>query len=206
MIREKAWFSVVYMFFVTMFFSSVVIGFASFTRDRVEANRRLDFERSVLEVFSLAEGKSNVELHDTFVEKVKPPVPETGGAWYLMEGDEISGFAVSVEGKGFWATIKGVMGVAGDGVTVTGISFYEQNETPGLGGEIIKAKFRDQFIGKKINGTGRAIGIMPFGSELGDNEVHAISGATQTCIRLEKIINESVSAWLKKVSEWEGGQ
>ena len=48
--REKWWFPIAYMFVVTAFFSSIVIGFARFTDERVEANKDLAFEKAVLAV------------------------------------------------------------------------------------------------------------------------------------------------------------
>ncbi|MBW8035435.1 MAG: FMN-binding protein [Planctomycetes bacterium] len=193
--KDRPWFPVLYMFLVTAFFSSIVIGFATFTRDRIEANRQLDFEKSVLDVFGLAEGKSNAGIHEAFVGQIERD--DRLGVYVLKDGGR---FALPLEGKGFWAPIKGMLGVSADGVTLLGISFFEQNETPGLGGLIVTDKFRGQFAGKKLSTLERAIGIEPFGSEIGENQVHAISGATQTCVRLEKIINDGVGAWRKKVS------
>ena len=48
--REKPWFPAVYMFVVTAFFSSIVIGFSRLTEKRVEANTTLAFEKAVLSV------------------------------------------------------------------------------------------------------------------------------------------------------------
>ena len=45
---EKKWFPIVYMFIVTCFFSSIVIGFTMFSSERVEANAQLSFEKAVL--------------------------------------------------------------------------------------------------------------------------------------------------------------
>ncbi len=191
--KEKWYFAVVYMFFVTAFFSSIIIGFSRLTRQRVEANRQLAFERSILEVFALAEDKTPMQLHETFVNSIRPAEhPEIFN--YVLE-NQIKGYAVAISGQGFWAQIKGVIGFDADKKTITGISFYEQNETPGLGGKIVEAQFRDQFSGIKIAGTGEPIRIKPLGLELGDNEVYAITGATQTCTRLEKLINADLVKW-----------
>ncbi len=37
-----------------------------------------------------------------------------------------------------------------DGNTVSGITYYEQGETPGLGGEVENPSWRAQFVGKKL--------------------------------------------------------
>ena len=194
MIRDKPWFAVVYMFCVTAFFSFIIIGFAQVTKDRVKANEQLAFETAVLEVFDLAEGKTPPQIHQTFVEDIRK---EDDGAYYVrLDGEEVAGFAVVVRGKGFWAPIEGVIGISPDRKTILAIAFYEQNETPGLGAEITKPAFGNQFEGLRLGSKERPIGIKPFGAELADNEVHAISGATQTCTRLETLINNDLSKWL----------
>ena len=192
--KEKPWFAVVYIFCLTAVLSFIVIGFAEITKERVEANKRLALERAVLEVFALAEDKSAAQLHQTFLDRTRSV--DDGEYYTLMENDTIIAFAVRVEGSGFWAPIKGVVGVSADRKSITGISFYEQNETPGLGGEIANLPFRRKFEGLLIASQGDPIGIKPFGADLAENEVHAISGATQTCTRLEAIINEDLSRWL----------
>ena len=200
--RDKLWYPVVYMFVVTAFFSSVLIGFARMTSDRVKANERLAFERAVLEVFSLGEDMGSAALHEAYLANVKEPADD-GGAYLLMSNGVVSGYAVPVEGKGFWAAIKGIVGFEADRRTITGIAFYEQNETPGLGGKIVEDAFCEQFAGKVIAAGDNPLSIRPFGSEIKGNEVHAITGATQTCSRLEILINDDLAAWRKR---WEGKQ
>ena len=95
--------------------------------------------------------------------------------------------------------IKGVIGIKADKKTTTAIAFYEQNETPGLGAEITKPAFKSQFEGKVISGSDKPLSIIPPSEELGSSEVHAIAGATQTSVRLEKIINTALSNWQSQV-------
>ena len=47
--KDRPFFAVIYMFAVTAFFSAVLIGFARLTRDRVDANQQLAFEKAVLD-------------------------------------------------------------------------------------------------------------------------------------------------------------
>ena len=195
--RDRGWYPVLYMFVITACFSSVLIGLARFSRDRVVANQRLAVEKAVLEVLpiELPLRASSLELHQTFLDKVTGPSPRSGGAYVLAEGDKVVAYAVPLEGKGYWDTIRGFIGIASDKEAVTGISFYEQNETPGLGAEIAEKPFRSQFVGKRIAEGDRPVGIRTAGSSLGVSEVHAVTGATQTSTRLEKIINEDLLRW-----------
>ena len=199
--KTKPYFAVVYMFIVTAVFSSILIGFSRLTRGKVEANQKLAFERAVLEVFPDIEAQTNKEVHAIFTEKFKPS--EELGSWLYYENDQLAGYAVAVEGKGFWASIKGIVGVATDQQTITGLSFYEQSETPGLGARIVEPEFREQFVGKKIHADDSPISFKSesAGDELKDNQVHSITGATQTCVRLEKLINDGLVEWQKAMAQ-----
>jgi len=202
-IREKPWFPVVYMFVVTAAFSSVLIAFSRVTRERVEANQQLAFEKAVLEALSvqIPEGTSRLELHRMYQEWIKPPDARSAGAYRLIRDGRLIAYALPVDGQGFWAPIKGVIGLDTDLQTITGIAFYEQNETPGLGAEIVTMDFRRQFEGKKLSATGRAIRILPKTEQLGESDVHAVTGATQTSVRLERLINDDLNRWREQIRE-----
>jgi len=186
------------MFMVTAFFSSIVIGFAQLTADRVQANQKLAFEIAVLAVLpDLYDPDSS--LHEIFQKNVTPPNEELAGACTLEKDGQIQGYALPIVGPGFWAPIKGIIGIAADKKTITAIAFYQQNETPGLGGQILTSKFRDQFNGVIMSISDKPIRLMPVGSMLGEGDVHAVTGATQTSIRLEKIINDALENWQDKL-------
>jgi Na+-transporting NADH:ubiquinone oxidoreductase subunit C len=185
------------MFVVTGVFSSIVIGFAQLTRENVEANQALAFERAVISVLPglYKPGLSRLDIHSRFTEKVTAP-PEGAARPYRLQADGATlAYALPFAGQGFWAPIKGVIGIAADRKTVTGISFYEQNETPGLGARIVDADFTNQFVGRVLADGDNAIGLKPQGSVLQNSDVHAVTGATQTCTRLERIINDTIREW-----------
>lgn len=203
---EKWWFPVAYMFVVTAFFSSIVIGFARFTDERVEANRDLAFEKAVLTVLPdlLQDRTGRLEIHKKFVERIGPPDKQLGGACALKEGGRIVAYALPIEGQGFWAPIKGIIGLKADRRTITGIAFYEQNETPGLGAQITTVEFMSQFPGKVLSSGDKPINFKQPGSPLGASEVHAVTGATQTSTRLEKILNDSLTQWYAALGKIDG--
>jgi Na+-transporting NADH:ubiquinone oxidoreductase subunit C len=140
---------------------------------------------------------NRMELHHRFTDDVKGPDDSTGGAYTLRKNGVILAYALPISGRGFWAPIKGIIGIKADKKTITGIAFYEQNETPGLGAEIAKISFRKQFEGKVISTDDKPINIRRPSATLGQSDVHAITGATQTSTRLEKIINDGLTKWLK---------
>ncbi len=202
--KDKPFFAVIYMFVVTAFFSSVLIGFSRLTRDRVQANQQLAFEKAVVQVFPEIQAKSNAAIHQIFTEQFEQRVAADGHVFYVyLQDGEIAGYAVPVEGKGFWDTIKGIIGVAPDHETITALAFYEQKETPGLGARIAEPDFCDQFIGRKIASGAKPIGIRSVGETLKENQVHAITGATQTCVRLEKLVNDDLTQWRRSIEQQE---
>ena len=201
--QEKWWFPIVYMFLITAFFSSIVIGFSYVTSARVEANENLAFEKAVLMALPglYDKEKSRSELHRTFVDRMSSPDETSGGAYILKDTGQIVAYALPISGQGFWAPIKGVIGIKADRQTITGIAFYEQNETPGLGAQITKDTFKNQFKGKIISFPRKPINMKRPGDEVGNSDVHAITGATQTSTRLEKIINDALTNWLSKLNQ-----
>lgn len=201
--KQQRWFPVVYMFLITAFFSSIVIGFTQLTSEKVKANEKLAFEKAVLAALPglYDEKLSGMELHKRFVEKISEPDESSGGAYTTKQNGKVTAYALPIEGQGFWAPIKCIIGIEAGQKTITGIAVYQQNETPGLGAEISQAAFRDQFKGKIISLTGKPLNIKRPGTELGQSDVHAVTGATQTSTRFEKLINTALEQWRAKMNK-----
>lgn len=69
---------------------------------------------------------------------------------YLVRKDgELSQVIFPVHGQGAWSTLYGYIALAPDLRTVTGFSFHDHGETPGLGGEIDNPRWKAQWIGKE---------------------------------------------------------
>ncbi|HAL45582.1 MAG: hypothetical protein A2Y12_13820 [Planctomycetes bacterium GWF2_42_9] len=196
---EKKWYPIFFMFVVTAIFSSFVIGFTQTTLSRVKANEKLIFEKAVLAVFpelyNSVKNASGIETHNAFVKNIKEPDEQTGSAYSYRIDNKVKGYAVTVKGEGFWAPIKAIIGVDADKKTVMGFAVYQQSETPGLGAEISKPEFRKQFENKLLSKDAQFLTIKRPGSPLNESSVHAITGATQTSVRLEKIINDGLKKW-----------
>lgn len=194
--KQTASFAVLYMFVVTAICSVLLISLSRGTSGRVEANQQIALEKAVLSLFSEIEYQTDPEAHAIFEERFE----KTDEAYVYRKNGDLGGYAVPISGKGFWATIAGFVGVAPDRKTIVGISFYEQNETPGLGARIIEPEFTRQFEGLEIQPPPQPVDVVPPGAPLSAGEVHGISGATQTVTRLEVIINEELSEWLTAAS------
>ncbi len=198
--KNKRWFPIAYMFVVTACFSAVIIGFAQMTEKQVKANDARAFEVAVLKVLpGLYDPNAGaVELHQRFVEQVSKPTDETAGAYTLEQDGKIAAYALPFSGQGFWAPIDGVIGIEPDKKTITNIVIYQQRETPGLGAEVAQRQFCDQFIDLTMTAGAKPVEFRRPGEPLSSGQVHAVTGATQTSIRLEKIINDALNRWRSK--------
>ncbi|WP_106477117.1 Na(+)-translocating NADH-quinone reductase subunit C [Phytohalomonas tamaricis] len=92
-----------------------------------------------------------------------------------------------VRGQGLWSLMLGYLALEGDGNTVLGLSFYDQGETPGLGGEVDNPSWKALWKGKKIypqDSTEPTIRLVKGGVDSGtpdaEHKVDALSGATLT--------------------------
>ncbi|BCL70846.1 Na(+)-translocating NADH-quinone reductase subunit C [Vibrio nigripulchritudo MADA3029] len=107
----------------------------------------------------------------------------TGIVYLVKDGDAISKVIIPVHGNGLWSMMYAFVAVETDGNTVSGITYYEQGETPGLGGEVENPSWRAQFVGKKLFDENHqpAIKVVKGGAPEGSaHGVDGLSGATLT--------------------------
>ncbi len=149
----------------------------------------------------------NVVLEEIDIEKNIEQLPV-----YLRVVDgEFQGIALPVAGKGLWSTVFGYIALEPDLNTVLGIQFYKHGETPGLGGEVEKKWFTNNFIGKKIrNNKDEIIGVEVLKGKVDNSkkdsihQVDGISGATVTSKGVTIFLKDDLKryeAYLNKVKE-----
>lgn len=68
----------------------------------------------------------------------------------VKEAGAIKSIILPINGYGLWSTLYGFLSIDADGQTVQSINFYDQAETPGLGGEVVNPNWRALWKGKKI--------------------------------------------------------
>jgi Na+-transporting NADH:ubiquinone oxidoreductase subunit C len=76
--------------------------------------------------------------------------PKLAKVYLVKQGDGIKSIILPISGYGLWSTLYGFLAVEPDGQTIQSINFYEQAETPGLGGEVVNPKWQALWRGKKI--------------------------------------------------------
>jgi Na+-transporting NADH:ubiquinone oxidoreductase subunit C len=90
-------------------------------------------------------------------------------------------YVFPVRGNGLWSLMQGYLAVKPDFQTVVGLTFYQQAETPGLGGEVQNPDWKALWTGKKIYEGGVVKLAVIKGNKPGnDYGVDALSGATIT--------------------------
>ncbi|MDO9937218.1 Na(+)-translocating NADH-quinone reductase subunit C [Glaesserella parasuis] len=103
---------------------------------------------------------------------------------YLVKdaNGQVNQIVLPFYGTGLWSVMYGFVSVEPDGNTIKGITYYEQGETPGLGGEIENKRWQQNFVGKKLqNAQGEsAICIAKGASADKDHGIDGLSGATLT--------------------------
>jgi len=95
--------------------------------------------------------------NDPAQSRVAPPnnagvsrLPNYAAVYFVMEQDAVQLVVLPIEGVGMWGTLYGFLARERDGNTVRGLTYYDQKETPGLGGEISNPKWQAVWNGRKI--------------------------------------------------------
>lgn len=172
--------------------SALLTGMKMATSQRQEANK-LAFQReNILRVLaiSLSAKPNSAEINDAFEKNIIKTTINGIEAYQLISDGQVQAVAVAFEGPGLWNKIKGYLALDSQMDTILGITFYEHEETPGLGGEIDKQWFREQFIGKPLRDPdGKlAIAIVKPGMASGANDIDGISGATITGDKVQDML------------------
>jgi Na+-transporting NADH:ubiquinone oxidoreductase subunit C len=79
-----------------------------------------------------------------------PRLPKWGTVYFAMQGATIKLIVLPIEGYAMWGTVYGFIALEPDGNTVRGLTYYDQKETQGLGGEIGNPKWLALWNGRKV--------------------------------------------------------
>ena len=156
---------------------------------RIESNAALAEKRALLDAFGLEVTGIQATDEAVFAQNLRQATNSRGQDLFarIDSAGEITGLAAPFAGSGLWGEIHGYIAYAPDGGQILGIVFTKQNETPGLGGRIDEAAFRDQFRGLMI--------IPGLPVSYGDpayEGIDAISGATSSSRAVITILNQFI--------------
>ena len=115
-----------------------------------------------------------------------------------VDGSQI--VVLPVRGYGLWSTLWGFIALdvsdaktAGpESIVVKGLTYFDQKETPGLGGEVDNPLWKQKWIGKKVFDENWNVKAKVTKGAEGLYEVDAISGATIT----SRGVTNMLSYWL----------
>lgn len=169
---------------------------ASFTAPYKKANAEAEEVKNILMALNVPIPKkaSSSELLKIYKENVhQEKRGEITVYAYTPANIEDAAIAMRFAGPGLWGPIKGFLALNPKITKIRGITFYEQEETPGLGGEIATPSFRDKFAGLSIRDKAGKPGIIiKSGGEAAQNKVDGISGATMTCDKVQQMLNAAI--------------
>ena len=192
---------------ILCFVCSAILTTASTGLQRFQKqNMRIDRHRNVLMSVGLVKPDrrySADEIESMYTKFIKPLWVDPDGQLIeaLQEGEnnlplytyekdnQIQAYIVPISSRGLWGRIQGYLAIENDGSTISGFTVYKHSETPGLGGEIEKAWFQKNWVGKKIvDRDGEFVSVSIAKGTVEDmiapqkqsNYVDGISGATLT--------------------------
>ena len=141
-------------------------------------------------------------------------LPTYAAVFLIRDGTDdksVRQVVLPVEGIGMWGTLYGFLAVDRDGRTIRGITFYDQKETPGLGGEISNPKWQALWIGRHAFDANWAPKLTVIKGNAGPPErdphrVDAISGATITSNAVSRLVgfwlsDDGFGRYLKRFRE-----
>ncbi len=130
--------------------------------------------------------------------------------YLVKKGGAIDSIILPIHGYGLWSTMYGFLALEADGQTVKSINFYDQGETPGLGGEVVNPNWRALWKGKKVYGESGKVelglikGVVNTSKPGSEYEVDGLAGATLTSLGVSNLVkywmsDQGFSAYLDKV-------
>lgn len=118
---------------------------------------------------------------------------------YVANIDGATKYILPVRGAGLWGPIWGYVSLENDKNTVFGAFFSHKGETPGLGAEIEKDFFTNQFKGKHLfkDGEFKSVAVEKVGQVAldGADQVDAISGGTITSKGVDAMLKSSLKPY-----------
>ena len=151
------------------------------------------FDSSIIQKVVSVDGEV---IDDLLPSEIPSDKMETQFPLYIkVVNNSIDGYAIPISGKGLWSTLYGYLALENDVSTVKGIRFYKHKETPGLGGEVDKDWFTNNYVGKKIiDKNGGLVSIQSIKGQVDSlspdayHQVDGISGATMTTKGLNEFL------------------
>lgn len=102
------------------------------------------------------------------------------------ENGKVTKLILPVNGYGLWSIMYGFLALNTDDFTIAGLTFYDQKETAGLGGEVANPDWQAKWVGKSVFDDNNKPNIQVIkggvnqNPDIGKYQVDGIAGATLT--------------------------
>lgn len=122
-----------------------------------------------------------------------PRLPLYGAVYFVTVNGKAEQVVLPIEGVGMWGTLYGFIAIDRDGNTIRGLTYYDQKETPGLGGEAGNPRWQALWRGRKAYDEHWEPKITVIKGNAGPPEqdpyrVDGLSGATITSIGIARMM------------------
>lgn len=116
--------------------------------------------------------------------------PDVASVYLVRDAQgDVSRIILPVHGSGLWDLMYGFLALDADGKTVRELIYYQQKETPGLGGEVQNPSWQEKWDGKEIYENGEvAIRVVKNANPSNPHTIDALSGATLTSNGVENTV------------------
>ncbi len=188
--KKKILYPVVFMVILTAVYTFALAFVNEATIDTIKAQEELDVQKAILYTFDIEHDGSDEMVKKLYDEKLSYHAKdgEDDLAYYIYkDAGTVKGYAFYYTGKGLWGSISGYLAFDPNFESLLGIVFTAHSETPGLGGRIDEAWFKEQFRGLSIV-EDDPIEFKPAAS----GTIDGITGATATSVAVKEIVNDFV--------------
>jgi Na+-transporting NADH:ubiquinone oxidoreductase subunit C len=213
--------SIIFAFITCLVASLLLTTAATALKEKQQRNILIDRQKNILKAADLLETDKKYgadEIFAIYSKSIKNVVTNAEGeiisknkatdgelpVYLCVVDGKVDSYIMPIETKGLWGTIRGYLAIENDGVTIKGFTVYQHVETPGLGGEIEKDWFQQNFVGKKIidrDGEFVSVGIVKgkVSDQIAEsdqgNYIDGISGATLTSKMLSTGIKDILTKY-----------
>lgn len=181
--------------------------------DLTRAESAVQFETYVKQQLALnenGEADANVDAFKINLKKeVKKDAAEQRFPLFIAEKDGKKFYVIPLQGNGLWDIIWGYIALEEDFNTIYGAIFDHKGETPGLGAEISKDFYEQQYKGKRLfdGATFKSVKAVKGGGTANKpHEVDAISGGTITSDGVSNMIAERVQRYIPYIEKVRASQ
>ncbi len=110
--------------------------------------------------------------------------------YLVKDNEQIQTIILPIHGKGLFSTLYGFIALKSDKQSIVGLTFYEQGETPGLGGEVDNPRWLALWENKKLlDSNGKPALKLVKSIPKNEFEVDGLSGATMTTVGLQNMLD-----------------